>query len=188
MERSQWATCLFVIDGTLVAAQGVATNTAKSRDKKHRGEAVTLNHGHRTFLLHAEVMDQQHSAVNILCALEKMEAEWLGEEAGTQPKMGFMVTVAAANMFKAVRDGRFVGIRCSAHALHPLVKAALDDESGTRKLSAILDSCRKIAGHFHRSVKDSYILRLEQRKAGVPQHCLKIDVVTRWNSTLEMLE
>lgn len=68
------------------------------------------------------------------------------------------------------------------------MKAALDDESGTKKLSAILDSCRKIAGHFHRSVKDSNILRLEQSKAGVPQHCLKVDVVTHWNSTLEMLE
>ena len=145
-------------------------------------------HGQRTFLLHAEVMDDQHTAVNILRALQKMVAQWLGEESGTRAKMGFIVTDAAANMLKAVRDGRFVGIRCSAHALHLVVKSALDDESETSKLSAILDSCRKIAAHFHRSVKDSHILRLEQSKACVPQHRLKVDVATRWNSTLEMLE
>ncbi|KAM4723195.1 zinc finger BED domain-containing protein 4-like [Rhinophrynus dorsalis] len=102
--------------------------------------------------------------------------------------MGFVVTDGAANMIKALRDGRFVCVRCSAHVLHLVVKAALEDGSNTGKLSALLESCRQIAGHFHQTVKDSQLLREEQEKAGPPEHRLKQDVGTRWNSTLNMLE
>ncbi|XP_056409016.1 zinc finger BED domain-containing protein 4-like [Hyla sarda] len=153
------------------------------------GVVEKQNQGHCSFLLHAEVLDEQHSSHNITRALQKMVAEWLGEQANTQAKMGFVVTDGAANMLKALRDGKFVGVRCSAHVLHLVVKAGIDDttESNT-KLSEVLDSCRKIAGHFHRSVKDSHIFRQEQIKAGLPQHRLKQDVSTRWNSTLDMLE
>ncbi|KAM4723006.1 zinc finger BED domain-containing protein 4-like [Rhinophrynus dorsalis] len=141
-----------------------------------------------SFLLHAEVMDQQHTSDNIRKALQNMVAQWLGEQAGTQGQMGFVVTDGAANMIKALWDGRFVGVRCSAHVLHLVVKAALEDGSNTGRLSALLESCRQISGHFHRSVKDSQLLREEQKKADLPEHRLKQDVGTRWNSTLDMLE
>ncbi|KAM4772413.1 LOW QUALITY PROTEIN: zinc finger BED domain-containing protein 4-like [Rhinophrynus dorsalis] len=117
-----------------------------------------------------------------------MVAHWLGEQAGTQAQMGFVVTDGAANMIKTLRDGRFVGVRCSAHVLHLVVKAALEDGSNTGRLTALLELCRQIAGHFHRSVKDSQLLREEQEKADLPEHFLKQDVGTRWNSTLDMLE
>ncbi|KAM4748965.1 uncharacterized protein WCC33_006376 [Rhinophrynus dorsalis] len=133
-------------------------------------------------------MDQQHTSDNIRKALQNMVAQWLGEQAGTQEQMGFVVTDGAANMIKALRDGRFVGVRCSAHVLHLVVKAALEDGSNTGRLPALLESCRQIAGHFHRSVKDSQLLREEQKKADLPEHRLKQDVGTRWNSTLDMLE
>ncbi|KAM4747496.1 zinc finger BED domain-containing protein 4-like [Rhinophrynus dorsalis] len=133
-------------------------------------------------------MDQQHTSDNIHKALQNMVAQWLGEQAGTQEQMGFVVTDGAANMIKALRDGRFVGVRCSAHVLHLVVKAALEDGSNTGRLPALLESCRQIAGHFHRSVKDSQLLREEQKKADLPEHRLKQDVGTRWNSTLDMLE
>ncbi|KAM4705017.1 LOW QUALITY PROTEIN: zinc finger BED domain-containing protein 4-like [Rhinophrynus dorsalis] len=149
--------------------------------------AVAKQAGHCSFLLHAEVMDQKHTSENIRKALQNMVAQWLGEQAGTQAQMGFVVTDGATNMIKALRDGRFVGVRCSAHVLHLVVKAALEDGSNTR-LSALLESCRQISGHFHRSVKDSQLLREEQKKADLPEHRLKQDVGTRWNSTLDMLE
>ncbi|KAM4809781.1 zinc finger BED domain-containing protein 4-like [Rhinophrynus dorsalis] len=102
--------------------------------------------------------------------------------------MGFVVTDVAANMIKALRNGRFVGLRCSAHVLHLVVKAALEDGSNTGRLPALLESYRQIGGHFHRSVKDIQLLREEQKKADLPEHCLKQDIGTRWNSTLDMLE
>ncbi|KAM4795953.1 LOW QUALITY PROTEIN: zinc finger BED domain-containing protein 4-like [Rhinophrynus dorsalis] len=165
----------------------------EKREEKER-QSVTLpvsqlyrQAGCLSFLLHAEVMDQQHTSDNIRKALQNMVAQWLGEQAGTQAQMGFVVTDGAANMIKA-RDGRFVGVRCSAHVLHLVVKAALEDGSNTGRLSALLESCRQISGHFHRSVKDSQLLREEQKKADLPEHRLKQDVGTRWNSTLDMLE
>ncbi|KAM4794887.1 LOW QUALITY PROTEIN: zinc finger BED domain-containing protein 4-like [Rhinophrynus dorsalis] len=115
-------------------------------------------------------------------------AQWLGEQAGTQAQMGFVVTDGAANMIKALWGGRFVGVRCSEHVLHLVVNAALEDGSNTGRLSALLESCRQISGHFHQSVKDSQLLREEQKKADLPEHRLKQDVGTRWNATLDMLE
>ncbi|KAM4691866.1 zinc finger BED domain-containing protein 4-like [Rhinophrynus dorsalis] len=150
--------------------------------------AAAKQAGHRSFLLHAEVMDQQHTSDNIRKALQNIVAQWLGEQAGTQVEMGFVVTDGAANMIKALWDGRFVGVRCSAHVLHLVVKAALEVGSNTGRLSALLESCRQISGHYHRSVKDSQLLREEQKKADLPEHRLKQDVGTRLNSTLDMLE
>ncbi|KAM4723059.1 LOW QUALITY PROTEIN: zinc finger BED domain-containing protein 4-like [Rhinophrynus dorsalis] len=148
--------------------------------------AVAKQAGHRSFLLHAEVMDQQHTSDNIRKALQNMVAQWLGEQAGTQAQMGFVVTDGAANMIKALWDGRFVGVRCSAHVLHLVVKAALEDGSNTGRLSALLESCTNFWPH--RSIKDSQLLREKQKKADLPEHRLKQDVGTRWNSTLDMLE
>lgn len=145
--------------------------------------------GHRSFLLHAEVMDEQHTAQNILRALQKMLTQWMGDQAGTKCRMGFVVSDSAANMTKAVRDGGFVGVRCTAHILQLVIRGALEEqEKKCGRLSTLLDSCRKMAGHFHRSVRDGHLLRLQQRKAGLPEHRLKQDVLTRWNSTLAMLE
>ncbi|XP_077321711.1 zinc finger BED domain-containing protein 4-like isoform X2 [Lithobates pipiens] len=149
---------------------------------------VVGKQGHRCFLLHAEVMDEQHTSENVLQALKKMAAQWLGEQAGTKAEIGFLVTDGGANMIKAVRDGRYVGVRCSAHILHLVVKDALDEKRRNGRLATLLDSCRKIAGHFHRSVRDGHLLREEQRKAGLTEHRLKVDVGTKWNSTLDMLE
>ncbi|XP_040190707.1 zinc finger BED domain-containing protein 4-like [Rana temporaria] len=153
-----------------------------------RGSATLAKQGHRSFLLHAEVMDEQHTSHNILQSLKRMVAQWLGEQAGTHAEMGFVVTDGGANMLKAVRDGKYVSVRCSAHLLNLVVKDALSEDNTSGKLATLLDSCRKIAAHFHRSVKDSNILRKEQKKQGLNEHRLKIDVVTRWNSTLDMLE
>lgn len=90
-------------------------------------------------------------------------------------------------MIKALQDGSFVGVRCSAHILHLVVKGAIPVEKNN-KIAQILDLCRKIAGHFHRSVVASQLLREEQEQSGLPIHRLKQDVSTRWNYTLEMLE
>lgn len=154
-----------------------------------RFPAVTsgvVKQGHRSYLLHVEVMDEQHTSDNILQAVQKIVAQWIGEQEDGKAKLGFVVTDGTANMMKALHDGRYVGVRCSAHILHLVVRAAFDGESSSGRLAALLDSCQKIAGHFHNSVKDGHLP--EQRKAGLMEHLVKPDQGTRWNSTLVMLE
>lgn len=56
-----------------------------------------------------------------------MVAQWLGEQADTEAEMGFVVTVSGANMLKAVWDGRYVGVCCSANLLNLVVKDALSE-------------------------------------------------------------
>lgn len=168
--------------------QDTSSGARKTSSARPRAAVAEQKAGLHAFLLHAEVMDQKHTADNILHALQNMMAQWLGEQSGTQAQMGFVVTDGGANMIKALRLGRFVGVRCTAHILHLVVKAAIDDITGDGELWKVVESCRKIAGHFHKSVRDSHLLRLEQRNAGLPEHRLKQDVATRWNSTLDMLE
>ncbi|XP_063283956.1 zinc finger BED domain-containing protein 4-like [Pelobates fuscus] len=150
------------------------------------GSGSVGKQGYRSLLLHAEVMDEDHSSENILQAVRRMVANWLGEQEGINVHIGFMVNNGAHNMVKALQDGSFVDVRCSAHILHLVVKGAIPD--GNTRVATILDRCRRIAGHFHRSVKDSQLLRHEQEKTGLPTHCLRQDVSTQWNSILDMLE
>ena len=57
-----------------------------------------------------------------------------------------------------------------------------------RALNDIMAVCRSIVGHFHRSSVASHNLKRIQDSLNIPQHKLKLDVVTRWNSTLYMFE
>ncbi|XP_053307096.1 uncharacterized protein LOC128469301 [Spea bombifrons] len=164
---------------------GTAAAAGTQRVKK--GKIGSEGQRYRSFLLHAEVIDEQHTSAHILAALQKILAQWIGPQMGTTVKMGLVVTDGEANMVKAVKDGDFVGLRCAAHILHLVVKAAFPTD-GQCRLSKLVEKCRKIAGHFHRSVKATKQLREEQEKASLPEHHLLQDVVTRWNSTLEMME
>ncbi|KAM8971960.1 zinc finger BED domain-containing protein 4-like [Pelodytes ibericus] len=163
-----------------------ATTSLAPGSSRMGGSASVDQQGYRSFLLHAEVMDENHTSENILHAIKRMVSHWVGAEADTNVEVGFVVTDRAANMLKALRDGNIVGVRCAAHILHLVVKSSIPD--GSNRIARVIDHCRRIAGHFHRSVKASHLLRQEQEKAGLPTHCLQQDVVTRWNSTLEMLE
>uniref|UniRef100_A0A8C5MXQ7 BED-type domain-containing protein n=1 Tax=Leptobrachium leishanense TaxID=445787 RepID=A0A8C5MXQ7_9ANUR len=163
-----------------VPEQNLKQPAATSSGSKKKSAGPCADDAEKTalhsFLLHAEVMDQQHTAENILHALKNMMAQWLGEQSGTQAKMGFVVTDGGSNMTKALRDGRFVGVRCAAHILHLVVTKALDESISGGSLGALVESCRKIAGHFHHSARASHLLRQEQKTAGLPEHRLKQDV------------
>ncbi|KAM8972302.1 zinc finger BED domain-containing protein 4-like [Pelodytes ibericus] len=160
-----------------------ATTSLAPGSRRMGGSASVDQQGYRFFLLHAEVMDENHTSENFLHAIRRMVSHWLGAEAGTNVEVGFVVTDGAENMLKALGDGNIVGVRC---ALQLVVKSSIP--AGSNRIARVIDHCRRIAGHFHRSVKTSHLLRKEQEKAGLPIHCLRQDVVTRWNSTLEMLE
>ena len=52
----------------------------------------------------------------------------------------------------------------------------------------LLATCRSIVGHFKHSSVACHKLAHIQENLQLPKHKLKQDVVTRWNSTLHMLE
>ena len=55
-------------------------------------------------------------------------------------------------------------------------------------ISEILRRCRKVVGHFKHSVVAQNALEESQTKLNLPQHKLVQDVMTRWNSSYNMLQ
>ena len=57
-----------------------------------------------------------------------------------------------------------------------------------RAINDILAIRRNIVGRFHRSSVASHNLKRIQESLSIPQHKLKLDITTRWNSTLYMFQ
>ena len=74
-------------------------------------------------------------------------------------------------------------IPCAGHTLNLVVQHAL----AIPGLVVTLGRCRKIVEHFHRSRLDNEELKSKQKQLDLPQHQLVQEVVTRWNSTLDMV-
>ncbi|XP_053154471.1 zinc finger BED domain-containing protein 4-like [Hemicordylus capensis] len=153
--------------------------------------AGTQRDGYRWVLLHAEVFDSAHSAANLEWTMNRMVDAWF--RGHSHLTSGFMVTYKGANIMKAVRDAGFVGVQCAAHALNLVVPNALGfkPSAATAPASAareLIESCWKIAAHFHRSIKGSKLLREKQVEVGVKQQPLVQDMGTRWTSTYLMLQ
>ena len=55
-------------------------------------------------------------------------------------------------------------------------------------ISEILRRCSKVVGHFKHSVVAQNALEESQTRLNLPQHKLVHDVMTRWNSSYNMLE
>lgn len=146
--------------------------------------------GYKWALLHAQVMDQNHTFASILQAINRMAEAWLNTGAMADVTRGFMVTDDSSGMTKAVNEGRFVGIHCVAHKLHLTVRDALglEGKGAPSALRDLIDASRKIAEHFIQSAKGSQLLWEKQAEVGVPQRCLLTDVSTTRNSTYLMLE
>ena len=63
-----------------------------------------------------------------------------------------------------------------------------DGTLSQRYVQDILAVCRRIVSHFKRLPLVSHRFKEIQASLGCPQHKLKQDVATRWNSSLYMLE
>jgi hypothetical protein len=93
-----------------------------------------------------------------------------------------------ANMVKAVRDSELLSISCFAHSLQLCIKDAIFSQ---RAIADIIAICKKIVGHFSHSpaaARRLKQLQLDDQANGSEVRKLVQDVVTRWNSTLHMME
>ena len=73
---------------------------------------------------------------------------------------------------------------CFAHTLQLSIKNGLN----VSQVQRVLGRCKKLVEHFKKSTKETYKLREKQEMLKLPQHKLIQDCVTRWGSTLAMLE
>ncbi|XP_045201083.1 E3 SUMO-protein ligase ZBED1-like [Mercenaria mercenaria] len=135
------------------------------------------------FVLQTRPLPESHTAENIAEVIEYAVKEWklptgLG---GTVPPV---ISDNAANMIKAGKVlGCTIHIGCLAHTLNLAVQKALKVKS----VSQLLARVRSIVSFFHRSCVATAVLKSKAQLLGLPNHKLKTDVCTRWNSAFEML-
>lgn len=99
-------------------------------------------------------------------------------------KLTTLGTDSARNMVAAARLLPFEHLPCTAHCLQRTVTVSLKDSG----FESVLAKCRKIVGHFKHSPSNAQELKERQVAHGQKQESLAQDVVTRWNSTLEMVK
>ncbi|XP_053136405.1 zinc finger BED domain-containing protein 4-like [Hemicordylus capensis] len=157
-------------------------------------------------VLHVEAMDTDNTSDELAAVMERQVGAWLAGEPTL--RRGFMVTDNAANITKAARRVYGVNIACAAHTLNLVVKGVLGLKEAPKKakehqrvrgsssslgqdpaapVAALVERCRQVAGHFHRSEKARRQLKARQIELGLPEHQIPQDVPTRWNSTFLLL-
>ena len=62
----------------------------------------------------------------------------------------------------------------------------MQDALAAKGVKTALVRVKKVVEHFNHSQLDSQQLKVKQKQLDLPPHCLIQDVVTRWNSTLDM--
>lgn len=90
-------------------------------------------------------------------------------------------------MVKAAEITGIDRVACFAHCLHNSVKKALEK---SKLQSGLVERCHNLVKFFHCSTKMAEVLEAQQQQID-PTACTVVvitDVVTRWNSTLYMLD
>ena len=129
-------------------------------------------------MLCTKLLTENHTAENISHALKSIVDEWQIVE-----KVVAIVTDNASNMSAAITKLGWTRLGCFAHTLNVIVSNAIKIS-----IEDIQRKCKKLVGHFHKSVNAAEKLKQIQDSMKAPNHKLINDVETRWNSTYYMFE
>ena len=135
----------------------------------------------KSAVLHCEKFDGQHTGARLAAALLDMLRRWNIDK----ERIHLVLSDGGANMVKAMKDADLPHTSCFAHSLQLALNDAILSQSSVAEL---LTLSRKLVGHFRHSSSATSRLHTIQEELGVPNHQLHQDVVTRWNSTYQMLE
>ncbi|KAK0150377.1 Zinc finger BED domain-containing protein 1 [Merluccius polli] len=130
-------------------------------------------------VLQTRAMYDSHTGENIAALLKEAVAEWQ-----LDTKDPVLVTDNAANMHVAAELAGMSHIRCFAHSLNLASQKALKVPAVDRLLGRI----RRVTAFFRRSTIASHQLKQKQDLLKLPKHKLITDVVTRWNSSYDMVD
>lgn len=130
--------------------------------------------------LEAVEVPGSHDAESLSGVIQEGLARW-----NIESRVFYATTDNGGNIKNACTEYlNLTHIPCIGHTLQLGVKRCFD----VRKVSIVLARCRKLVGFFHRSYKVTYALREKQQQLKIKQHKLIQDCVTRWGSTLSMIE
>uniref|UniRef100_A0A3Q2X8X5 HAT C-terminal dimerisation domain-containing protein n=1 Tax=Haplochromis burtoni TaxID=8153 RepID=A0A3Q2X8X5_HAPBU len=133
----------------------------------------------QSHVLQTRAMHDSHTGEHI-CerSLTDAVAEW-----GLNAK-DLVVTDNAANMALTARLAGITHIQCFAHSLNLASQKALKIQSVVQLLGRI----RRVTAFFRRSTTASNQLKQKQCLLQLPAHRLITDVITRWNSSYDMID
>ena len=144
------------------------------------GHAITVPGWElQSVALAVKLIEDRHYASACAEHFSAVTTEW-----GIFDKVTTFSTDNARNVTNAVGLLPFHHMPCMAHSLQLSVNKGIA-ESG---LDNVLAKCRKIVGHFKHSPANQVELEVQQSQKNMPEKALIQDVVTRWNSTLQMVE
>ena len=133
----------------------------------------------QSHVLQTRAVHESHTGANIADLLQKAAQEW-----GIADKNLVVVTDNASNMTVAIQLAGYLHVKCFAHTLNLASQRALNLPAVARLMGRV----RRITGFFNRSTVANYALEKNQKMLQLPNHKLKTDVSTRWNSAYEMLK
>ncbi|XP_060792575.1 zinc finger BED domain-containing protein 4-like [Neoarius graeffei] len=133
-------------------------------------------------VLQTRPLFESHTGTNTAEVLQAAITDW----ELTRPNHGIrIVTDDAHNMDVAAREARLEPhIKCFAHTITLATQAGLS----VARVARLLGRVRRVAAFFHRSTTATIVLMSKQKLLQLPPHKLIMDVTTRWNSTVDMLD
>ena len=134
----------------------------------------------KSYCLQTHYLPKDHTGANIAEVLEETLQQWELED----NKLVGITTDSGANIKLACTLLDWTRLSCFGHNLNLAVEKGLKDVRVQRGLRV----CRSAVAAFSRSWKKQRDLVVAQEQKGLPIRKLKVDVVTRWGSTYDMVE
>ncbi len=137
----------------------------------------------RSCVLQTRPIYESHTSEHLSEMLTDAVAEWKLERVNSIIPV---TTDNAKNIVNAIDLAAGLGpqIGCFAHTVNLAAKSAIS----LNQVSRLLGKVRKVVSFFHRSTTAAHALKTKQGMLELLVHKLIHDVITRWNSTYDMLE